>query len=152
MAVLQNISCPRPGLFLPEQPASRTGRHNHVPDGALRKKSRHGRGGILADGQQKNFRSGAAAGRRNGRTGDGDMLQESGAKNRGMAGFWPELRQPEWDRMCNCITAHTRPHNYPGQGVARHPGVRYILSPGRVIVDVDNAGVSHPERHPVTAS
>lgn len=39
----------------------------------------------------------------------------------------------------------------PVRALPRHPGVRYILSPGRVIVDVDNAGVSHPERHPVTA-
>lgn len=38
------------------------------------------------------------------------------------------------------------------RALPRHPRVRYILSPGRVIVDVDNAGVSHPERHPVTAS
>ncbi|EMN7478535.1 hypothetical protein WB926_005163 [Salmonella enterica] len=87
VAVLQNISCPRPGIRFPEQPASGTGRHNHVPDDALRKKLRHGHGGILANGRQKNFRSGAAAGRRNGRTGDGNMLQESDAKRRGMARF-----------------------------------------------------------------
>lgn len=121
MAVQQNISCPPPRLFFPEQPASGTGRYNHVPDGALRKKSRHARGGILANGRQKNFRSGAAVGRRNGRTGDGNMLQESGAKHRGMARFWPELRKLQRDRMCNCITAHTRSHNYPGQGVAPTP-------------------------------
>lgn len=105
VAVLQNISCPRPGIRFPEQPASGTGRDNHVPDGALRKKSRHGHGGILA----------------NGRTGDGNLLQESGAKHRGMAWFWPESRKPQRDRMCNCNTAHTRPHNYPGQGVAPTP-------------------------------
>ncbi|EAS6352069.1 TPA_asm: hypothetical protein G0G78_25685 [Salmonella enterica] len=41
----------------------------------------------IRNGQQKNFRSGAAAGRRNGRTGDGNLQQESGAKHRGMARF-----------------------------------------------------------------
>lgn len=55
------------------------------------------------------------------------------------------------DRMCNCITAHARPDNYHlVRALPRHPGVRYILSPGRVIGDVNNAGVSHPKKRPVT--
>lgn len=36
------------------------------------------------------------------------------------------------------------------RALPRHPGVRYILSPGRVIGDVNNAGVSHPKKRPVT--
>lgn len=101
---------------------SGTGKRNYVPDAGLRKKLRHERGGILANGRQKNFRSGAAAGRRNGRTGDGDTLQENGAKYRGMARFWPELRKPQRDRMCNCIPATRGGLTItPGQGVAPTP-------------------------------
>lgn len=36
------------------------------------------------------------------------------------------------------------------RALPRHPGVRYILSPGRVSGDVNNAGVTHPKKRPVT--
>lgn len=149
MAVQQNISCPRPGIRFPEQPASRTGRRDHVPDGALRKKSRneHGR----TDGRKISVPVPQPDG--------GTDKPETGTRCRSAAqniGAWRGSGREHGSRSgTGCVIVIPRRRGLtitPVRALPRHPGVRYILSPGRVIVDVDNAGVSHPERHPVTAS